>query len=146
MYVLYSADVVSIFIKTVPPTVSTEPASGEVIVRRSTSVSLECKANGNPPPSVTWVKMRSNRREDEVVDPRRRFQPSQLSNNGLVLTLSDVTRHDAGRYRCTASNDVGRDAEGFIHLRVLCKYIKRSAGRRTVLLTSTRITLIAFFV
>ncbi len=33
-----------------------EPSSGKVIVRKDTTVTLECKANGNPSPTVTWTK------------------------------------------------------------------------------------------
>ena len=34
-----------------------EPLSGEVVVREGTTVSLACKANGNPVPSVSWEKI-----------------------------------------------------------------------------------------
>ena len=40
----------------VPPSVMPEPSSGKVVVRKDTTVTLECKANGNPSPSVTWTK------------------------------------------------------------------------------------------
>lgn len=33
-----------------------EPSSGKVVVRKDTTVTLECKANGNPSPTVTWTK------------------------------------------------------------------------------------------
>ena len=38
-----------------------EPLSGEVVVREGTTVSLACKANGNPVPSVSWEKVPSHR-------------------------------------------------------------------------------------
>ncbi len=38
----------------VPPSVMPEPSSGKVVVRKDTTVTLECKANGNPSPVVTW--------------------------------------------------------------------------------------------
>ena len=38
-----------------------EPLSGEVVVREGTTVSLACKANGNPVPTVSWVKFPSHR-------------------------------------------------------------------------------------
>ena len=36
-----------------------EPRNGEVVVRAGTTVLLECKANGNPAPTVSWVKLPS---------------------------------------------------------------------------------------
>ena len=34
-----------------------EPLNGKVVVRKDTTVSLECRANGNPAPTVQWVKL-----------------------------------------------------------------------------------------
>ena len=42
-----------------------EPQSGEVVVREGTTVSLACKANGNPVPAVSWVKVPSPHRSSE---------------------------------------------------------------------------------
>ena len=39
-----------------------EPLSGEVVVREGTTVSLACKANGNPVPSVSWEKVPSHKK------------------------------------------------------------------------------------
>ena len=48
----------------------------------------------------------------------------QISSDGSTLTLSGVTRHHAGVYKCAASNGVGRDAVEEIHLQVLCEYYR----------------------
>jgi hypothetical protein len=40
----------------VPPTVRAHPETGHVTARKGSTVSLECKASGNPVPSITWVK------------------------------------------------------------------------------------------
>lgn len=40
----------------VPPTVRAHPETGHVTARKGSTVTLECKASGNPVPSITWVK------------------------------------------------------------------------------------------
>ncbi len=40
-----------------PPIVMASPPDGLLVVRRAAAISLECKANGNPTPTVSWVKM-----------------------------------------------------------------------------------------
>ena len=93
-----------------------EPINGEVVVRKGTTVSLECKANGNPTPTVSWVKLTGSRRNSSPG-----MAGGSLTNNGMILTLDNVDRKDAGRYQCTASNDVGRDAVERLNLKVLCE-------------------------
>lgn len=40
----------------VPPTVRAHPESGRATARKGSTVTLECKASGNPVPSISWVK------------------------------------------------------------------------------------------
>lgn len=40
----------------VPPTVRAHPETGHVTARKGSTVTLECKASGNPVPSISWVK------------------------------------------------------------------------------------------
>lgn len=41
----------------VPPTVRAHPETGHVTARKGSSVTLECKASGNPVPNVYWVRV-----------------------------------------------------------------------------------------
>jgi hypothetical protein len=91
----------------VPPGITTQPANGQIVVKKGTSVSLSCSASGNPAPVLTWSK--SN---DQM--PR-----SGVEAGGQTLKLKTVDRHHAGKYRCHASNGVGKDATAEIHLQVL---------------------------
>lgn len=40
----------------VPPTIRAHPETGHVTARKGSTVTLECKASGNPVPSISWVK------------------------------------------------------------------------------------------
>ena len=41
----------------VPPTVRAHPETGHVTARKGSSVTLECKASGNPVPNVHWIRV-----------------------------------------------------------------------------------------
>ena len=104
------------------------------MVRSGASVSLECKVNGNPRPSVEWSRAR------EVGDINT-VQHS-LNNQGSVLTLHSVTRAASGLYLCRAWNGVGEPATDKINLHVLYSphvhavhhLVEGGAGHNTTLL------------
>lgn len=56
-------------------------------------VQLDCKADGTPPPSYCWTRVRSGRLE------------SMAAESSLVL--DPVLYSDAGSYQCTATNHLG---------------------------------------
>lgn len=97
------------FFLSVPPTISTQPSNGQIVVKKGTTVSLSCEAFGNPQPKLSWDKARDQ------------MPKADISNGGSTLKLSDVTRHHAGVYECVAGNGVGQDAKEEIHLQILCK-------------------------
>jgi hypothetical protein len=110
-----------------------EPLNGQVVVRKGTTVSLECKANGNPAPTVTWVKLSSHEAEvmtkdghtkKQVHHKRGRIASHDLANNGMIFTMNNVGRRDFGEYQCTATNGVGHDAVETINVQVLCKFLQ----------------------
>ena len=85
-------------------------SNGRVEVKKGSSVRLECKASGNPVPKITWSRKNNvlPSGDQTLVTP--------------VLTLDRVDRHQAGVYKCTASNGVGEDVTEEINLHVLCEY------------------------
>merc|ERR1719461_2264388 len=89
----------------IPPRVLSEPADGNVVVKKGSSVTVKCVATGNPRPEVTWSKVN----EVDVV------------GTGEIMELAQVTRHHQGVYQCSAYNGVGSRAVSQINLRVLCK-------------------------
>ncbi|KAJ8961467.1 hypothetical protein NQ318_014715 [Aromia moschata] len=91
----------------VPPSIQILPPSGQVVTRKGSPVSFECKVNGNPTPTVQWSK------KDGLL-------PSGLQvEKGYLLNLNEVQRQDAGIYQCTASNGIGQPVTGEIRLHVL---------------------------
>ncbi|KAL1124629.1 hypothetical protein AAG570_001253, partial [Ranatra chinensis] len=94
----------------VPPRIQQVSSGGSVEVKKGLSVTLECKADGNPKPTITWTR-------------KNNILPSgEKSVEGISITIEQANRHQAGIYQCTASNGVGQPATRDITLQVLCKY------------------------
>lgn len=79
----------------VPPSIRTSPSSGQLTARKGGSITLECKASGNPVPVIYW-----SRKDNPLPNGEKAFE-------GFSITLDKVDRHQAGVYQCTATNGVG---------------------------------------
>ena len=69
---------------TVPSSI--QPIQNETLTEGG-NVTLFCNASGIPSPFVSWIKVGSNQR-----------------TNGTELVLKNISRSQAGQYRCEASN------------------------------------------
>ena len=67
------------------------------------NLTLTCKASGTPSPTVSWIKVSSGQR-----------------NDGNVLQLTNISRSQAGDYRCEASNECGNSSEP-VNIDVQCE-------------------------
>ncbi|XP_041656512.1 roundabout homolog 1 [Cheilinus undulatus] len=67
-----------------------------VSVRMGESAHFYCQAKGDPPPAVVW-----SREQGPLPNGRYLVNPDQ------TLQIHYVTAQDAGKYTCTAANDVG---------------------------------------
>ncbi|XP_038115404.1 hemicentin-1 isoform X1 [Culex quinquefasciatus] len=92
----------------VPPSVRAIPPSGQLTARKGGAVTLECKASGNPVPSIYWTKKQSGAGKS-----------SAKIGEGPILTLERVERQQAGVYQCTADNNVGEAVTVDMRLDVL---------------------------
>lgn len=72
-------------------------------VTEGDNVTLMCNASGVPPPMVSWMTP-----NDERVD-------------GYKLEVKNVSRSQAGEYKCEVSNDCG-NATNVTRIDVRCKY------------------------
>ncbi|XP_031573592.1 roundabout homolog 1-like isoform X2 [Actinia tenebrosa] len=79
------------------PNITTAPAN--VTVAIGSTASFHCQAQGDPTPSVTWLK------SDVVIGSSGRY--SVLSNGTLSITMATVS--DQGLFSCRAENAAGRD-------------------------------------
>ncbi|ETN64332.1 hypothetical protein AND_003929 [Anopheles darlingi] len=79
----------------IPPSVRAIPPTGQVTARKGGAVTLECKASGNPVPSIYWTKRTGMGKSASKI------------GEGPVLSLERVERQQAGVYQCTADNSVG---------------------------------------
>uniref|UniRef100_A0A8W7PUN4 Ig-like domain-containing protein n=1 Tax=Anopheles coluzzii TaxID=1518534 RepID=A0A8W7PUN4_ANOCL len=93
----------------VPPTIRVVPQNRQITARKGSTVTLECKASGNPVPAIYWHK-------------KDAFSGSSHLSESPTLLLERVDRHHAGVYQCTADNGVRESVHVDIDVTVLCKY------------------------
>lgn len=79
------------FFVLVPPNIIDEGTSGDVVVREGHDASISCKADGRPPPRITW------RREDSsYLQLRNSDNNYSLSKNNTTITV--LTLFGMARY------------------------------------------------
>jgi len=91
----------------VAPQLQRHPTSGELFVKKGSTVSLKCQASGFPVPQISWSK------KNGLLDSGLKFL------EGSIYTIHNISRHQAGVYKCQASNGVGYPVIQEIHLTVL---------------------------
>ncbi|XP_073987756.1 opioid-binding protein/cell adhesion molecule homolog isoform X2 [Rhodnius prolixus] len=91
----------------IPPKILQITSGGLVEVKKGSRVTLECKASGNPPPTITWT------RKNNLV------MAGKKSVDGPSLMIEQTNRHHAGTYMCTADNGVGAPITREITLNIL---------------------------
>ena len=65
-----------------------------ITVTEGENSTLTCRVSGTPMPSVSWTEVRTGDRTD-----------------GEILVLVNVSKSDAGEYKCEASNFCGNDSK-----------------------------------
>ena len=72
---------------------SIQPVEKQTIMEGD-DLTVVCNASGIPPPMVTWIKVGG----DMII-------------NGSELVFTNISRREAGEYRCDASNECGNASE-----------------------------------
>lgn len=84
----------------VPPKIhNLHPLNGSITVRSGSRVRLECRASGQPPPSIYWSRKHNQ--------PFPWGSAGNLTVPGEVLMMTNITRAYSGDYMCSADNGVG---------------------------------------
>jgi len=91
----------------VSPKLLKHPATGHLVVKKGSTVSLKCQASGFPEPKISWSK------KNGVLMSGKKYY------DGPIYTIFNISRHESGVYRCVASNGVGQPVEEDIYLDVL---------------------------
>ena len=74
-----------------------------ITVMEGENRTLNCNVSGSPVLTVMWTEVSSS-----------------SQSNGSMLSLTNISRNDAGEYKCEATNDCGNSSASTF-LTVLCK-------------------------
>ena len=83
-------------------------SSDVVVVEGDPSVTLECTADGEPTPNITWTKVYTNGNDSGVLETKNQF-------------VLETNRNNSGTYRCTAYNGIGTAPNRTVKVEVNCK-------------------------
>lgn len=87
---------------TAPPTITYPTAGSTISVREYKTYQLQCAANGNPQPNLMYNDPSNQTQEEFRAPADTNLAPV---NSNLTLSFANITRRDAGKYTCTASNN-----------------------------------------
>ncbi|XP_023677992.2 immunoglobulin superfamily member 10 [Paramormyrops kingsleyae] len=77
------------------------PFNERVVTRMGKTTVLNCSADGQPVPEISWMLPNGSRVTGSLNEAHQ-----QLGNNG-IFTIYKPTKEDSGKYRCSAKNTVG---------------------------------------
>ncbi|XP_030626728.1 hemicentin-1 [Chanos chanos] len=88
----------------VPPNIAGESGVQDVSVLQNRQVTLECKSDAVPPPTLTWLKDKA---------PLKTSPRVRVLSNGRYLQINNAELGDGARYTCVASNVAGETRRHF---------------------------------
>ena len=84
--------------------------SRDQTVREESNMQLLCEAAGKPTPNITWTRVLEDGSNGEVL------------HQGSTWDFPNISRTDAGTYRCTAYNGFGNPVGYQVKVNVTRKY------------------------
>ncbi|XP_053542916.1 hemicentin-1 isoform X1 [Ictalurus punctatus] len=88
----------------VPPNIAGESGVQDVSVLQNRQVTLECRSDAVPPPTLSWLKDGA---------PLKASPRVRVLSSGRYLQINNAELGDTGRYTCTASNVAGETRRHF---------------------------------
>ena len=85
--------------------------SSDKSLREGHHLQLICDASGRPTPNITWIKGGSE---------------SDVLHRASTWDFKNISRTEAGIYRCTAYNGVGNPLSHTLRVNVQCEYMYKS--------------------
>ncbi|KAM8931068.1 hemicentin-1 [Pelodytes ibericus] len=121
----------------VPPSIEGSGMSNEVNVLLGEDVQLVCKADGIPAPGIHWLKDGKHINNND-------YQGISVTLDGQVLTISNISTTDVGKYTCVATNSAGEDDRIFnVNVHVSPKIAENTRKLKAILDTSINIECLA---
>ena len=84
--------------------------SSDQTVSEESNMQLLCEATGKPTPNITWTRVLEDGSNSEVL------------HQGPTWDFPNISRTDAGTYRCTADNGFGNPVGYQVNVNVTCEY------------------------
>ncbi|XP_039460702.1 neural cell adhesion molecule L1-like protein isoform X3 [Oreochromis aureus] len=84
-----------------PPTIITYTSGPIIVLHFDTTITVKCKARGNPPPEYRWEK------DGQAFVPPNFNRIKANHTKGLLVLQSEDMSEFQGKYRCYASNKLG---------------------------------------
>ncbi|KAJ8924156.1 hypothetical protein NQ315_006940 [Exocentrus adspersus] len=101
-----------------PPSYIAQPRAGTYI--EGQNVSLDCAANGNPNPTITWLK------DGYPIDMNDLDSRFSLVGTTTSLRITKIQEQDGGTYQCRAENrEDSLDASALIQIQVPPRFLKK---------------------
>ena len=82
--------------------------SHDTLANEADDVKLFCNSTGKPRPNITWTFLNGSN--------------SKIIQSKESLVLSNVTRNQAGTYKCTADNGIMAPSIANVQVAINCKY------------------------
>uniref|UniRef100_A0A224XGP9 Putative neural cell adhesion molecule l1 n=1 Tax=Panstrongylus lignarius TaxID=156445 RepID=A0A224XGP9_9HEMI len=119
-YLTVSQDLEGANRETPPEFVATPQSS---IALEGDTVTLDCAANSNPKPWITWLK-------DGVTLDMADLDSRYVKVGTGSLQISSVIESDAGDYQCRADNrEDSADAQATLHIHVAPRFVKKPVSK-----------------
>ncbi|XP_051859128.1 tyrosine-protein phosphatase Lar isoform X1 [Drosophila sulfurigaster albostrigata] len=92
---------------------------GTRVIEVGHTVQMQCKAIGNPTPTIYWIK---NQTKVDMSNPR------YVINNG-ILQINNSREEDQGKYECVAENSIGTEHSKATNLYVKVRRVPPTFSR-----------------